>query len=207
MYIREWFGGSEKSINELNQTEVCFDGLLSRYSVAVSKYLNGDYYSAGIINLVKEARNKKLGIEEEMFLDWLEEEGIPTIIRLMSQELPDDDQLRAQIEYEKFMLEKEIGYDDPEELSSLLIDIMVTLPDRVKEANTERVAIDKYTPWDYIMADHNYPGNIELDIEIFKKENGHNLSNKKGSASIAGPFSIVEKTLKGSEDANDIRLL
>jgi preprotein translocase subunit SecB len=74
--------------------------------------------------------------EQQLFLNWFEECGFPTLQSVLSKELPNDPDLVAQIEYEHYILSEELDYGSPEDIRAALVNIIVDLPTRIESAAT-----------------------------------------------------------------------
>lgn len=126
--IRNWFGVSRLAVGK---TEESLDSLLKLYGIAISKYFScEDAVSAS--ELICKAAANTLSKGEEMFLKWFKDVGSPYIVSILEGRLPDNPELVAQFEYEQYILQEEMNFQYPDDVRSLLVNIITDLPARIE---------------------------------------------------------------------------
>ncbi|USK44665.1 hypothetical protein [Cytobacillus oceanisediminis] len=128
MNIREWFGfyGEYEMSSDINS---CVDGLLEIYAKAIMKYFSVP--DAKSYHAIQKVNRSNLDPAQHLFLDWLNDKGFPYLQDLVSKKLPEDEQLIAKIEYDKYILEEEMDFQFPEDIRSSLIGIVSEMPDYI----------------------------------------------------------------------------
>ncbi|MFE4201141.1 hypothetical protein [Aneurinibacillus aneurinilyticus] len=144
MYIREWYGGMKDMVS-INETDKCFDELLVLYAKAISMYFSLSQVTDAN-KLIELASKQELEVGQKLFLDWFQEKGLPYLKKITSKRLPDNEQLIAQIEYDKYILEDEMDFDDPVGVRACLINIVNNLPYRIQNAEVEGAAAKEPMP-------------------------------------------------------------
>jgi hypothetical protein len=141
MDIREWFEvrSDSKSLNS------SLDSLFSLYINAISKYFSCEE-ARTVTELVAKADQSHLTAGERMFLDWFVETGLPCIRRILSMDLPNNHELFAQLDYERYILEEEMDFRYPDDVRSSLVNIVSDLPTRIETASSsESVYTGEFT--------------------------------------------------------------
>lgn len=206
MNIREMFG---YDIVELNNTEKSLDNLLNVFLQAVYYYYDLDEINK-LGELIQKAKTNCKSSGDKLFFDWLTEEGFPLIKNILSSDLLDNDQLISQINYEKYYLEKEIGYHDKDELKYSLIDVIEDLPERINSINNlsenelsstieysegydlkELLIAEQDSNFEKILLENMYQGNYltkKIIPSLELKEEMYRTPNKKELADYADSF-------------------
>lgn len=138
MDIRKWFCSEPASSTE---SDSCFNKLLELYAEALNRYFS-IYESSDIRDLIEKAKNSELSEEQQLFVDWFQEFGLPTLQSILEKKLPNDPDFIAQIEYEHYILSEEMISGSPEDIRSALVNIVVDLPTRIELAATGSVVIE-----------------------------------------------------------------
>ena len=160
MNVREWFGTEEVCLAKLD-IDKSLEDLLCTYREALQFYF-GLKDTPSILDLVEQVKDRDLSYSDRLFVEWLKEKGLPYLRQLSGKTLPNDESIKAQLEYEKYILEQELSYGITEDLRSNLIDIVDELPNQLNQASSSE---DKYK------------------IEIFYsnvKENGYSIPKIEG---------------------------
>lgn len=146
MGIRKWFGfeAGDKSMHEVDN---CLDELLTLYAKGIGQYFGLEPTKfTNVIHMVTSLLSSEtLDPVDNTFLLWLQDKGIPNIISLIKRTLPKDSDLIAEIRFEIYNLEDEIGYNDNEDLRSCLINIVCYMPDRITRIETRSIMHDQYS--------------------------------------------------------------
>ena len=113
--------------------------LFITYRKAIAIYFSIDDFT-DVEHFMSLIKNKNLNEDQEMFLEWLRDEGFPYLENLENQVLPDSEKLAKQINYQKRSIDKEIQYNQHDELRACLIDIVADMPERIDLAREELAA-------------------------------------------------------------------
>ncbi|THF80816.1 hypothetical protein [Cohnella fermenti] len=146
--IREWFGVHQAAQGRTGQS---LDSLLALYVKAITRYFSCEEAKSSS-ELILAARTRELAGGQRMFLDWFEEVGQPSIMRILQGKIPENEELIAQFDYEKFILEEEMGFEYPEDVRASLINIVIDLPARIESAASVEVIMDIYQVGQYTMS-------------------------------------------------------
>lgn len=130
--IREWYG-----VNKVAQgvTEESLDALLVLYAKAITKYFSCED-AVSSVELIRSARKQQLSEGQRIFLDWFESKGEPKIKEALLKKLPENDDLAAQFDYEKYILEEEMDFEYPEDVRASLVGIVSDLSMRIEVSVT-----------------------------------------------------------------------
>lgn len=66
------------------------------------------------------------------FLEWIKEKGIPRLKNIDFNKLPNDDRFLAMIEFDEFVLQNEMDFEDPEEVRGCIISTVNSLKEYIK---------------------------------------------------------------------------
>ncbi len=141
MSIYEWFG-VENTTAQYNQTTESLEQLLGLYSKAICAYFHVNNISSAR-ELISVVREKDHSGGDGVFIDWFEKKGLPCLYKVFNQPIPDSEHLKAQIEYEHYVLEKELDFIYPDDVRACLVDIISDLPDRVLGAENAYFPFDE----------------------------------------------------------------
>ncbi|MFJ7995461.1 hypothetical protein ACIQY5_25550 [Peribacillus frigoritolerans] len=187
MNIREWFGFKGEYDNTLG-INACVDSLLELYSKAIKRYFS--VHDAESYRAIQNLDVNGLSKGQRLFLNWLNEKGFPFLNELASRHLPDSEQLIAQIEYDKYILEEEMCFEYPDDVRSSLISIVNEVPEYIQAANEVSVSVSIEQLWDnwasWIPEAQVSECYVSEIIYGKIKENPYKTSNYVESASFAG---------------------
>ncbi|MED1607742.1 hypothetical protein P4U90_20690 [Cytobacillus kochii] len=190
MEIRQWYGYNGE-YNKNLKINICLDELLELYSKAIIGYF-ADYSLTNyldVLNLEKENLSKS----QLLFLKWLADNGFPYLTSLVTIVLPEDDQLIAKIEYDKYILEEEMDFQYPEDVRSMLIGIINDFPEYISSAQ-EVSSTNEYNSFDdesilsKMFKYNNSSTTIKVPYKI--KENDTIVSKYKESVQMTGSLFI-----------------
>lgn len=131
MSIRDWFGLEVTGESRSGQQ---FDELLTTVNEAMKMYFN-QQSASDAKDLIKKVGEIDLQPCDRRFLSWFQDRGLQTLHDFASTVVIDDN-LGARIEYEKYMLDMEIGYGVSDDLRSCIMDIVEDLFDIVQQKKT-----------------------------------------------------------------------
>ncbi|MGF2617717.1 hypothetical protein FZC84_11830 [Rossellomorea vietnamensis] len=188
MNIREWFGFNG-TYNESLEINICVDGLLNLYAKALMEYFSVQVSNVNELIFIDPTGLSK---EQTLFLEWIKDKGIPYLQTIVSTDLPQDEQLVAKIEFDKYILEEEMDFEYPSEVRSSLIGIVNDLPQYINAANEVSSTIIKreintlWSGWLYeLFTDDEEP--VVSVTKSYKLEGLYKgMSNYKESAPMAG---------------------
>lgn len=164
--IREWFG-----VNKVAQgfTEESLDALLVIYAKAIARYFSSED-ALSSAELIRNAKEHKLSDGQRLFLDWFESCGEPQIKEVLLRKLPESEDLAAQFDYEKYILEEEMDFEYPEDVRASLVGIISDLSTRIEiSASTESTPLATSLTDTYTMNRNNndyHEPNINLNLPI-----------------------------------------
>jgi hypothetical protein len=138
MSIREWFSYEVTYIRD-SKVDSCLDSFLVIYAKAISAYFGSSLdKTKNSSELFQYVRGNHLSKVDQMFITWFEGKGLPIIQEILSLTtfIPEQnkDDLIAQINYEKYILEEEMDSEFIDDLRSCLISITNDLPDRFNQS-------------------------------------------------------------------------
>jgi hypothetical protein len=189
MNIREWFG-FRKQYHPNGETDRCLDSLLSLYSKALTQYFSASDVQ-NVNHLIEILSQRHLSRSENLFFDWLTSKGLHMLESISSKSLPNDNQLTAKIEYERFILEEEMDFEFPEDVRASLINIASELPEIIAAALEASVSITEdwltslFTEFDFL------ENVVDEKSEYFQQENEYVMLNYRESVDKTGSFFIL----------------
>jgi hypothetical protein len=127
MDIREWF--NLKNGNE-NEFEKYIEELLNLYKRALFKYFSITDSFYNITEFLRYIGDKMLSTDQELFFQWFNRIGLPTIQNVFNETISFDIDLIAEFEYEIYYMSESIN-SDADDIRSMLINVVVDLPDRI----------------------------------------------------------------------------
>ncbi|NRD78548.1 hypothetical protein HPT25_14385 [Bacillus sp. BRMEA1] len=147
MNIREWYGYSGNYNRNLD-INLCVDGLLQLYAKAIMTYFSVN--DAKSYHEIQNVDSSSLNNGQKLFLKWLNEKGFPYLEKLASTNLPNNDELIAHLEYDKYILEEEMDFQYPDDVRSSLIGIVNDVPGYIEAANEVSAAVTEWDEWETI---------------------------------------------------------
>ncbi|MBD1370777.1 hypothetical protein IC620_00180 [Hazenella sp. IB182357] len=141
MHIRAWFGAMQ-DYESRGQGDESLDRLLRLYAQAIMRYFT-------IINTINmkvtlnAASSLGLSVEQHKLIEWFDNKGISQLKLLAEATIPNDEQLLAIIDYERFILQQEMAFDYPEDVRATCIHIATELPQVVYNAIESAVALEE----------------------------------------------------------------
>ncbi|WP_371018941.1 hypothetical protein [Pseudalkalibacillus sp. JSM 102089] len=191
MNIREWFGYTGE-YNKESSINACIDGLLEMYAEAIKQYFSVDH--AQSFHDIQDVDRTNLNNGEILFLDWLEEKGFPYLVSLANKHLPDDEELIAQIDYDKYILEEEMDFEFPEDVRSSLIAVVTDMPEYIQSSLEVSVTVnvnefwDDWSTWVTETQTSDFEWSYENTTHYEIKGNEYLVSNYKESAKAGSLF-------------------
>jgi preprotein translocase subunit SecB len=186
--IRKWFGSATAGSTEVDRS---FNSLLELYAKALTKYFSLD--SSSVAELLERARKISLSLGQQLFLNWFEGNGLPTIKSLLEQGLPNNPDLIAQFEYECYILMEEMNSDSTEDLRAAMVNIIVDLPSRIETADTIEITFD-YDLFAPVSSSIEYDDSLPIRQVIFFREgfSSINVEYLKSDWQIGGLYNSMQ---------------
>ena len=126
-----WFGTSY--IYNPNKSTYALSKLMLLFKDGIHQYFNLEE-TKNPKEFIQLINNKKLSDGDMLFIMWFKDK-MPLINYYLNKDLPENELLVSQLEYEYHILEQEMGMLYPEDLRACLVDIINDLPDRIKKIN------------------------------------------------------------------------
>lgn len=193
MNIRQWFGIEEEGISSV-EVDRSFDGLLELFAKALQGYFNVAP-STDVETLLATVRPSSKG--DELFIKWLKEIGLPTIYNLSKNPMPNDEQLIAKIDYEKFILENELTFEYPQDVRSGIINIIDVLPDYIADALQEQAASTEVSYDNQLEVDKYFCLFDEMIFDLFDEELKVFQPNDQYNVKTRHSIKITNTTIEG----------
>lgn len=128
--IRKWF--TQNVEYKDNPTNQAFDRLMIIYKEVYTRYFDLTNQNS-FENLIHNASNKDLPIDQSLFLEWILKKGQFKTQYLNKIDFPNHDHMTDYIEYEIYILKEELlNFEHLDDVRSCIISITNNLPNKIE---------------------------------------------------------------------------